>query len=560
MNEEKITIYGVMEAISKKIPNQEMFVFPETGCRYTYDAFNDKVNEACRSLIAMGVEKGDHVGLWMDSIEEWYILFFACNKIGAISVPINTGFKSLEMGIILKKFDIKHLFMTKGFSGKYPKYIESNIPGMKVPDDSFPELKNIVTIGFLKDNCTSYDDFIKNGACVNTNEVDKYYFETLGEDICIILPTSGTTGMPKGVMLNNAQLVKNGSDIGDRYKLNGHDKMLIQVPMFHCFGITLSMLAALTHCSTMCVISHFKASLAMEVIGNERITCMNGVPTMFIAIRNLPNFNKADFTSLEKCIIAGSTCDPLLMEMVEEDFGGNKYDGEKGDGKGHNVRTISVFGLSEASPGCTMSSVDDSQEVRWYTVGTSLPDVECKIINPETGEECAVGERGEFVVRGYNVMQGYYNDSELTRETFDSDGWLHTGDIAFKKEDGTYEITGRIKDVIIRGGENIYPKEIEMVIRQCPGVIDVCVFGVDSDRFGQEVRACVVTEGIITAADIICFMEDKVAKYKIPEILIVDKLPTTASGKVPTAEVRALYEKICVEEDGKTKTFGCRAS
>ena len=525
----KLTIFRMMEMVKDNIPNREMFVFPETGMRYTYDEFNKKVADVSRSLIAMGVGKSDHVGLWMDSIEEWYILFYACNKIGAISVPINTGSKSYEINIILKNFDIDYLFMTKGFDGNYPNHIKKIIPEMKTPNDEYPRLKKIISIGFEEDNCINYDDFIDKGSNVSIDEVNHYYNNTSSDDICIILPTSGTTGIPKGVELNNIQLIRNGFDIGERYKLNGFDKMLIQVPMFHCFGITLSMLAALTHCTTMCVISHFKASVAIKTIETEKITCMNGVPTMYRSILENDAFDTIDFSSLIKGIMAGSNCLPSLIEEVEEKIG---------------MKIISVYGLSEASPGCTMSSVNDSKDIRTYTVGSSLPEIECKIIDPITSEECPIGVRGEFVVRGYNVMNGYYNDSGMTDRVIDSNGFLHTGDIALKRDDGTYEITGRIKDTIIRGGENIYPKEVEMIINQCPGVVDSCVFGVDDPIFDQEVAACVITDGDVIVDDIRSFMKEMGAKYKIPKyFVIVDEFIKNAAGKVRVAEMAKVYSK-----------------
>ena len=530
MNEENMTISRFMEVVSKKIPEHEMFIFPETGVRYSYYEFNKKVEDACRSLIAMGVGKGDHVGLWMDSIEEWYILFYACNKIGAISVPINTGSKSHEMNIILKNFDIDYLFMTKGFDGKYPVHLRKIIPDMEVPCSKYPRLKNIVSIGFDDENFTSYDDFIFNGKTVSIEEVEEKYSLTRSSDICIILPTSGTTGMPKGVELSNIQLIRNGFDIGERYKLNGFDKMLIQVPMFHCFGITLSMLASLTHCSTVCILSHFKAINAMQIIEDEGITCMNGVPTMYRAILDNEDFDKFDFSSLTKGIMAGSNCLSSLMREASRKLG---------------MKIISVYGLSEASPGCTMSSVDDSEEIRSCTVGTSLPNVECKIVDPVTGKDCPDGVRGEFIVRGYNVMRGYYNDQEMTDRVIDSNGFLHTGDIALRRSDGSYEITGRIKDTIIRGGENIYPKEVEMIINQCPGVVDSCAFGVDDPVFGQEVCACVITDGSVSVYDIREFMKEMGAKYKIPRyFVVVDEFIKNAAGKVMVGEMSKVYSKV----------------
>ena len=527
INNNKLTIYKVLEMSAKRIPNREIFTFPETGKRYCYSEFNDKVNKACGSLMAIGVKSGSHVGLWMDSIEEWFVLFFAINKLGAIAIPINTSFKSSEMHYILKTFDIDYLFMSEGYDKKYPKHIKRLIPDMRIPNDEYSRLKDIVTIGFCNDNCILYDDFIKMGD--KTSEKDMFKYDMNSNDICIILPTSGTTGMSKGVELTNFQLIKNGYDIGERYILNKDDKMLIQVPMFHCFGITLSMLAALTHFTPMCVIGHFKASAAIDAIRTEKITCMNGVPTMYRAILDDQKFDSTDFSSLTKGIMAGSNCLPSFMMEASEKIG---------------MRIISVYGLSEASPGCTMSSVEESEEVRFNTVGLGLPDIDCKIVDPETGLECPVGVNGEFIVKGYNVMNGYYNNSDMTASVIDDKGYLHTGDIAARNPDGTYVIMGRYKDTIIRGGENIYPKEVELIMNQCPGVKDSCAFGVDDDRFGQEVAVCVIADDNVTESDIRSFMGEIVAKHKIPRyFFFVNQFIKNAAGKVMVRKMAEVYSK-----------------
>lgn len=524
----KMTISKIVEMSANKIPNHEIFSFPEIGTRYSFKEFSDKVNEVCCSLIAMGVKKGSHVGLWMGSIEEWFILFFAINRIGAVAVPINTGFKSSEMDKILKNFDIDYLFMVEGFKKNYPDHIKKIIPDMKTPNDKYPRLKNIVSIGFSNENCTSYDEFIRNGETVSMDRVNEISEEANCNDVCIILPTSGTTGLPKGVMLTNGQLIKNGFDIGERYTLNGNDKMLIQVPMFHCFGITLSMLSSLTHCTPMCVISHFNPKVALKVIEDEGITCMNGVPTMYSDILNDSEFSKEKVKTVKKGIMAGSNCLPGFMKEVCDLFG---------------MKIISVYGLSEASPGCTMSAVYDSEEVRCNTVGRVMPRIKCMIVDEE-GNVCHDSVRGEFAVRGYNVMQGYYNDSTMTDRTIDSLSFLHTGDVAERRSDGNYVITGRIKDTIIRGGENIYPKEVSMVINSCPGVIDSCVFGVSDPRLQQEVVACVMTDGSVNVDEISSFMRENCAGYKIPRyIFIVDDFIKNAAGKVMVGEMAKVYSK-----------------
>ena len=515
MSGEDMTISKMIEIESDK----EIFIFPETGKRYTYKEFNNKVNEMCNGLIKKGIRRGDHIGLWMDNIEEWYILFFAINRIGAIAIPINTGFKSEEMNIILNNFDIDYLFMSDGYKGKYLNYIDNIIPDFKLPNKKYKRLKEIITINFEHENCSKYSDLM--GDCC------KYKQSSTINDVCIILPTSGTTGIPKGVELTNAQLIKNGYDIGEGYELNDNDKMLIHVPMFHCFGITLSMMASLTHFTTMVISSHFNSTNSLNIIENEKITCMNGVPTMYKAIMTDKKFSNTDTSSLKKGIMAGSNCLADFMHEASIKLG---------------MKVISVYGLSEASPGCTMSRVSDSEYVRENTVGSSLPDIECRIINPETGMECNIGEQGEFVVRGYNVMNGYYNNIEETSKVIDSNGFLHTGDLAMKIDNNNYAITGRIKDTIIRGGENIYPKEVINALNRCPGVIDSCVFGVDDDVYGQEIEACIISDGSVTEEEIKTFLRDKVASYKIPKyIKFVDDFIKNAAGKVLVYKMREVY-------------------
>ena len=519
MNGENLTISKLIEISANKFPDRELFVFPETGKRWTYKEFDNKVNEICNGLIKMGIKKGDHIGIWMDNIEEWYILFFAINRIGAISIPINTGFKSEEMGIILKNFDIDYLFMSEGYKSKYPGYINKIIPNFHTPTEEIPRLKKIITVNFKYDNCTCFDDLMGNN--------EKYISDGKSTDVCIIMPTSGTTGLPKGVELTNAQLLKNGYDIGEGYELDGNDKLLIQVPMFHCFGITLSMLASLTHFTKMIIISHFNSTKALEVIESEKITCINGVPTMYIAILNDNKFAYTNLESLKKGIMAGSNCLPDLMHEVSSKMG---------------ITIITVYGLTEASPGCTMTKVSDNAYIRENTVGKSFSNIECKVINPETGFECQNGEQGEFIVRGYNVMKGYYNNPVETAKVIDKNGFLHTGDLAVKNDYGYYTITGRIKDTIIRGGENIYPAEVENIINRCNGVISSCVFGVEDDIYGQEIKACIISDGSITEEEIKEYIREHSASYKVPRyIVFVDDFIKNAAGKVLVYKMKETY-------------------
>ena len=341
--------------------------------------------------------------------------------------------------------------------------------------------------------------------------------------------TSGTTGFPKGVMLTHHGVVNNGKCIGDRMDLSTADRMLIQVPMFHCFGMVLAMTAAMTHGATLCPLPYFSAKNSLACINAEHITVFHGVPTMFIAMFNHPDYKKTDFSYMRTGIMAGSGCPADLMRRAAQP-------------DEMNMRGIvSVYGQTEAAPGCTMSELDDPLDERCETVGHALPHVECRIIDPQTGAECAVGENGEFVARGYNVMKGYYKMPDATAAAIDADGWLHTGDLACKTPQGNYKITGRLKDMIIRGGENIYPKEIEEFIYTCPKVRDVQVVGVSDRQYGEEICACVILKKgeQMTQEELQSFVRSHMARHKVPRYVdFMDTFPMNAAGKILKYKLR----------------------
>ena len=349
------------------------------------------------------------------------------------------------------------------------------------------------------------------------------------EDVCNMQYTSGTTGFPKGVMLTHYNVVNNGKCIGDRMGLSTADRMMIQVPMFHCFGMVLSMTASLTHGATVCPMPYFSAKSSLACINQERITCFNGVPTMFIAMFNHEDYRKTDFSHMRTGIMAGAGCPPELMKRAADPNEMNM------------TGIVSVYGQTESSPGSTMSAWTDSLELRTETVGYNFPHIECKIINPETGEEVADGENGEFCSRGYNTMKGYYKMPEATRDTVDEEGWLHSGDLACRNADGTYRITGRLKDMIIRGGENIYPKEIEEFIYTHPFVQDVQVIGVPDKKYGEEAMACIILkEGkSLTEKEMHEYIVASMARHKVPKYIeFVNAFPMNAAGKVLKYKMR----------------------
>jgi len=346
-------------------------------------------------------------------------------------------------------------------------------------------------------------------------------------DVCNMQYTSGTTGFPKGVMLTHYNIVNNGKCIGDRMDLSTADRMMLQVPMFHCFGMVLAMTATMTHGGTLLPLPYYSPKPALACITNERITCFHGVPTMFIGMLQHEDFEKTDFSHMRTGIMAGSPCPIKVMQDVV-----NKM----------NMKEITiVYGQTEASPGCTMSSTDDSLETRVATVGSALPEIECRIVDPETNEELPVGEIGEFVARGYNIMKGYYKMPRATEAAIDKDGWLHTGDLACKTPEGNYRITGRLKDMIIRGGENIYPKEIEEFIYTHPKVQDVQVIGVPDERYGEEIMACIILkEGqTMTEKEMRDYINANMARHKVPKYVdFVEAFPMNVAGKILKYKMR----------------------
>jgi len=450
-------------------------------------------------------------------------------------VTVNTAYKIHEAEYLLRQSDTHTLIMTQG--SKDTNYgeivaqlcpeLENTKPGKPLHSRKLPFLRNVITVGFTQKGCMTWNDAIKRADEVPVEEVYRMAALVDKDDVCNMQYTSGTTGFPKGVMLTHYNVVNNGKYIGDHMDLSTADRMMIQVPMFHCFGMVLSMTASMTHGTTMYPLPYFSPKPALACVHNEHITAFNGVPTMFIAMMQHPDFEKTDFSYMRIGIMAGSNCPADLMKKATEVM---------------NMREIvSVYGQTEASPGCTMSSYYDSLEVRTETVGSAFANVECKVINPETGEDCPDGENGEFVARGYNVMKGYYKMPGATAAAIDADGWLHTGDLACRTPEGNYRITGRLKDMIIRGGENIYPKEIEEFIYTCPKVSDVQVIGVPDKKYGEEIMACIILkEGeTMTEDEMKKYIGDHMARHKVPRYIdFVDSFPMNAAGKIQKYKMR----------------------
>ena len=529
------TFSQVLDTMVREFPNQYAFKYTTLDYTRTYSQFRDDVDEFCRTLIALGVKSGSHVAVWATNIPQWYIAFWAVTKIGAVLVSMNTAYKIHEAEYLLKQSDTHTLIMIDGYrDSNYSQIIAELCPELetKKPEEALhakrlPFLRNVITVGFEQKGCISWERAMSLSGSVPLEEVYRMAASVDVHSVCNMQYTSGTTGFPKGVMLTHYNIVNNGKCIGDRMDLSTADRMMIQVPMFHCFGMVLAMTAAMTHGGSLYPLPYFSPKSALSCIDREHITCFHGVPTMFIALLEHPDFAKTDFSYMRTGIMAGSPCPvPVMQDVV------NKM----------NMTEITiVYGQTESSPGCTMSSTDDSTEVRVSTVGRPLPEIECRIVDPETGKELPDNETGEFVARGYNIMKGYYKMPRETSEAIDADGWLHTGDLACRTPDGNYRITGRLKDMIIRGGENIYPKEIEEFIYTNPKVKDVQVIGVPDEQYGEEIMACVILKDgeTMTDKEMKDFVSASMAKHKVPRYVdFVDAFPMTVAGKVLKYKMR----------------------
>lgn len=546
-----ITLADLVDKIALEYPDQEAFVFPQFNLRYTYQSFKTKVEKTACAFLALGIKKGDHVAMWATNYPEWTLTLFACAKIGAILVTVNTSYKIHEIEYLLRQSDSSTLVLIDGFKdSNYLEIIKEICPELEncapgqLKSKRLPCLKNIITVDSPLKGAYEWSELEKFGESVDIGLLTKIQRSLNEHETINMQYTSGTTGFPKGVMLTHYNIINNGKTIGDCMDFTTKDRLMICVPLFHCFGLVLAIMASFTHATTMVVVDYFQPLKVLDSLETEKCTAMHGVPTMFIACLEHPDFKKYDLTSIRTGIMAGSPCPVKVMQDVVDKM---------------NMREITiVYGQTEASPGCTQTRTHDSLEKRVSTVGKALPGVECKIIDPETGKDMAPGKPGEFCARGYNVMKGYYNMPEATSATIDENGWLHTGDIAVVDEDGYYKITGRLKDMIIRGGENIYPKEIEEFLYTHPDVKDVQVVGVPDKTYGEEIFAAIVLkEGSkIDIADIKEYVKSHMARHKTPKyVKFVDSFPMTASGKVQKFKIRdTAIEEFNLLEDSNIET------
>ncbi len=547
-----LTFPQVLDRMVEEFPDQYAFRYTVLDYTRTYAEFRDDVDTFARSLIALGVKPGDHVAIWATNVPQWFITFWATTKIGAVLVTVNTAYKIYEAEYLLRQSDTHTLVMIDGYKdSNYVAIIKELCPELETAEPGkplylkrLPFLRNIITVDSRQKGCLTWEDAIAMAKRVPVEEVYRRAMSINRHDVCNMQYTSGTTGFPKGVMLTHYNVVNNGKNIGDCMDLSTADRFLIHVPMFHCFGMVLSMTSSMTHGATMTPMPYFSPKLSLDAVNREKITAINGVPTMFIAMLEHEDFAKTDFSYMRTGIMAGSPCPVKVMQDVVDKM---------------NVRELTiVYGLTESSPGCTQSRTDDSVEVRVNTVGRNLPGVECKIVDVETGQDLPPNVDGEFVARGYNIMKGYYKMPEATKAAIDENGWLHTGDMARCDENGYYKITGRIKDMIIRGGENIYPKEIEDFIYTHPKVKDVQVIGVPDKQYGEEIMACVVLkEGVtMTEDELKDYVRSHMAKHKTPRYVdFVDDFPMNAAGKILKYKMREqAVEKLGLQAANRIET------
>jgi fatty-acyl-CoA synthase len=534
---EGLTVGALLDLVHERRPEDEALVYPDRGLRYTYSEFREVVEGCARALMALGIGKGDHVAVWGQNVPEWVTLQFATGKVGAVLVTINPAYKSHELKYVLDQSDAAALFLTEGVrDANFLKILQEAVPGLAEADDGklaieeLPFLENVVLMGAQPPAglpVMSFGKFLKRGEDVSGEEFRERQASLDAEDVINMQYTSGTTGFPKGVQLTHANIVKNAFYIGECMKLGPEDRVCIPVPFFHCFGCVLGTLNTVTHEATMVPVESFDAEAVLEAVDGERCTALLGVPTMFIAELDHPDFEQYDTSSLRTGIMAGSPCPMEVMKKVVDVMGAKEI-------------TI-AYGQTESSPVITQTRTDDPLELRVSSVGRKLPDVEVRILGVETDEDCAPGEQGELLTRGYHVMRGYYKMDEKTGEVIDDEGWLHTGDLAIMDEDGYVRITGRAKDMIIRGGENIYPREIEEFLYTHPEISDVQVYGVPDEKYGEKVAAAVQLrqDAELTAEDVRDFCRENIARYKVPEYVdFVEEYPMTASGKIQKYKLR----------------------
>lgn len=548
----KITIGGLVDEIASRFPNNDALVYPDLGIRYSYAEFRQVCNRVAKGFMKLGLKKGEKVSIWANNVPEWVLTQFSTGKMGAVMVTVNTNYRAFELEYLLKQSDSTTLILIAGIVGnEYLDMVNELCPELKeckpgeLKSAKLPLLKNVIFLGKERQpGMFAWDDLMAMADGVSDEELAARQASLDPHDVINMQYTSGTTGFPKGVMLTHTNLIGNAISLAECLSFSEKDRLCIPVPFFHCFGCVLGTLTCVVSGATMVPVVAFKAQKVLETVEKEKCTAVHGVPTMFIAELEEMEKQSYDTSSLRTGIMAGAPCPIEVMKAVVNKMG---------------AREICItYGQTEASPGITMTRTVDPIELRVSTVGKALPNVEVKIVDPATGETVPPGVQGELCTRGYHVMKGYYNMPEATASAIDRDGWLHTGDLAVMDENGYCKITGRLKDMIIRGGENIYPREIEEFLYTNPKIKDVQVVGVPSAKYGEEVCAFIqLKEGqAATEEEIKEFCRNKISRFKIPAfVLFVDQYPTTASGKIQKYKLRELATKaLDREKDARIET------
>jgi fatty-acyl-CoA synthase len=530
------TLGQLLDETVARCPDNEAIVYADRDYRETWREFSDTIDRVAKGLMALGVQKGEKVAVWATNVPHWVTLQYATARIGAILLTININYKISEIEYVLKQSEAENIFIIDGYRDTdYLATIYELVPELRTQprdrlrSEKFPHLKRVLFLGPEKHRgLYSMNEVMSMGVQTSDLEYKERQASLSCYEVVNMQYTSGTTGFPKGVMLTHHNIGNNGYWIAANMNYTPADRICLPVPLFHCFGCVLGVMASLNSGACMVILEKYDAVNVMMSVEKERCTALYGVPTMFIAILEHPLFKKIDFSTLRTGIMAGSPCPVKSMHEVVEKM---------------NMREITiVFGLTESSPGMTQTRYDEpSIDKKCSTVGQVLPGVEMRLFNPDNGKECAVEQHGEVCCRGYNVMKGYYNMPDETAKAIDKDGWLHSGDIGKVDAEGYLSITGRLKDMIIRGGENVYPKEVEDYVHHMDGIQDVQVVGVPSKKYGEQVGAYIILKkGVqMTPEDVQDFCRGKIAWYKTPKyVAFVDEFPLTASGKIMKYKLR----------------------
>jgi len=532
------TTFGqFLEKWAHETPDKDFIVYADRNLRFTYREFDIRVNNLAKALLHLGMQPGDKLGVFANNVPDWLTFMFASAKIGVILVTVNTNYKTHELEYLVQNSDLKTLCIVNGWrDSDYVQMVYELIPELKesqrgfLNSEKFPHLKNVIFIGQEKHRgMFNTAELILLGSQLDDEKLKSVESTITCHDVVNMQYTSGTTGFPKGVMLTHHNILNNGFATGECMNYSADERLCVCVPLFHCFGCVLALCAIITHGATMVMVENFDPLTVLASVQKEKCTALYGVPTMFIAELHHPMFNMFDLSSLRTGIMAGAPCPIDTMNQVMT--------------KMNMSELIIVYGLTESSPGMTATRTHDTPLIRSTTVGRAYPEVEVKVADPETGEELKRGEQGELCCRGYNVMKGYYKNPEATSKAIDKDGWLHSGDLGMMDEEGYVRITGRIKDMIIRGGENVYPREIENFLYTMPQIQAVEVAGVPSPKYGEEVGAFIRLHPNekIGEEDVKDFCRGKISRYKIPKyIFFVDEFPMTASGKIQKYKLREL--------------------